>query len=238
VALTGTVTSATEADIVTGGKTIILTLTNDTWVASAGSQFDNQRQNIIDGLTSAGAEVLGWNNEVRDKEVVASVVRTSDTVVTITLTASPLYDITADEAITATIPHTALQTTSGTDVEAAPTFTVTYVPEVVVTDTGAGSGGGRRKVVDVEEWLAQFDDAVDQIDAAPQKLQAIIKAPAPAPDQLTPHIEQLAHLRAKLEIQKEDNVLVAAAINRLESKLEAQTLEDLHVLLLLLVLLV
>lgn len=50
VALTGTVTaSITEADIVTGGKTIILTLTDDTWVA-AGATFDAQRQAIIDGL--------------------------------------------------------------------------------------------------------------------------------------------------------------------------------------------
>ena len=50
VALTGTVTaSITEADIVAGGNTIILTLTDDTWV-SAGATFDAQRQAIIDGL--------------------------------------------------------------------------------------------------------------------------------------------------------------------------------------------
>ena len=49
-ALTGTVTtSITEADIVTGGDTIIIQLTGDTFLA-AGTAFDDQRQAIIDGL--------------------------------------------------------------------------------------------------------------------------------------------------------------------------------------------
>lgn len=34
-ALTGTITTAVESDIVTGGKTIILTLTGDTWIPAA-----------------------------------------------------------------------------------------------------------------------------------------------------------------------------------------------------------
>lgn len=50
VALTGTVTATiNEDDIIAGGKTIILTLTDDTFVA-AGATFDAQRQAIIDGL--------------------------------------------------------------------------------------------------------------------------------------------------------------------------------------------
>ena len=130
-ALTGTATSSiSESDIVTGGKTIILTLTGDTWVA-AGATFDAQRQNVIDGLDSAQTETLGWNNEVRDKEVVTSVARTSDTVVTITLTAGAAYDITAQETITATIPATAL-VTSASAVVAAPTFTVDFVAGVAL----------------------------------------------------------------------------------------------------------
>lgn len=121
---TGTaVPTQTEADVVTGGKTIILTLTGDTWVA-AGATFDAQRQNIIDGLDSAQSELTGWNAEVRNKEVVGAVVRTSDTIVTITLTAAAAYDITATETITATIPATAL-VTSASAVISSPTFTVT-----------------------------------------------------------------------------------------------------------------
>jgi len=124
--LTGTaVPTQTEADIVTGGKTIILTLTGDTWV-TAGATFDAQRQAIIDGLDSAQSELTGWNNEVRDNEVVTAVVRTSSTIVTVTLTASASYDITATETITATIPNAAL-TTGTSDIIATPAFTVTAV---------------------------------------------------------------------------------------------------------------
>jgi len=112
-----------ESEIVSGGETIIITLTNDTWLAAGGS-FDGQRQNIIDGLDSAQSEAAGWNVEVRDKEVVGAVVRTSDTVVTVTLTAAAAYVITANETITVTIPATALVLNT-VDIIATPTFVVT-----------------------------------------------------------------------------------------------------------------
>lgn len=121
-ALTGTIIGAKQANIVTGGNTIILTLTSDTWVAS-GATFNAQRQAIINGLTSAQAEAHGWNAEVRDKEVVGAVVRTSNTVVTITLTAAASYLITAQETITVTIPSAAL-TSLGASLAATPTFVV------------------------------------------------------------------------------------------------------------------
>lgn len=122
IALTGTATTATEADIVAGGKTIVLTLTGDTWV-TAGATFDAQRANIIAGLDSAQSELLGWDNVVKALQGVSGVVRTSDTVCTITLDAQATYSITADETITATIPATAL--TGGVAIVAAPTFDVT-----------------------------------------------------------------------------------------------------------------
>lgn len=85
--LTGTATaSITETDINNGGKTIILTLSNDTWVA-VGATFDAERQGIIDGLVSAQSESTGWNAIVQANEPVESVVRTSSTIVTITLEA-------------------------------------------------------------------------------------------------------------------------------------------------------
>lgn len=136
-AVSGTITSATEADIVSGGKTIIITLTNATWAAS-GAAFNAIRQDIIDGLDSSGAEATGWNTVVRDTEPVGSVVRTSDTVVTITLTAHPTYDITADETITVTVPATALVGWA-LDVTATPTFDITFVPaQLVIVDTHDG----------------------------------------------------------------------------------------------------
>lgn len=122
IALTGTVTTAVESDIVTGGKTIILTLTDSTFVAS-GATFNAQRQNIINGLTSAQSETHGWNNDVKAAMVVANVVRTSAQVVTITLPAVGTYVITANETITATVPAAAIQ--AGVAVVASPTFVVT-----------------------------------------------------------------------------------------------------------------
>jgi hypothetical protein len=122
-ALTGTATaSITEVDIVTGGKTIILTLTGDTWIAAGAGSFDLQRANIIAGLDSAQSELLGWDNVVKVLQGVAGVVRTSDTIVTITLDAEATYNITATETITATIPGSAL--VGGNAIIASPTFTV------------------------------------------------------------------------------------------------------------------
>ena len=120
--VTGTVTaSINEADIVTGGKTVILTLIGDTWV-TAGATFDAQRQNIINGMDSAQSEAGGWDAKVKALQGVAGVVRTSNTVVTITLDAQAAYDITATETITVTVPSTAL--TGAVQIVTSPTFTV------------------------------------------------------------------------------------------------------------------
>lgn len=130
--ISGTITAATtEADIVAGGKTIIITLDGDTWIAAGAGSFDLQRDEILQGLDSAQGEALGWNLQVRDTELLTAVARTSDTVVTITLTAHILYNITAQETITVTVPGTALIGT--VDIMATPTFTV---------DTAGGSWPG------------------------------------------------------------------------------------------------
>lgn len=136
-AATASITRAdlTEAQIVSGGQTVLTTLTNDTWVAS-GATFNAQRQAIIDGLDSAQSEVAGWNAEVRDKEVVGAVVRTSDTVVTVTLTAAASYDVEVAETITVTVPAAAL-VTSALAVTATPTFAI--VADVVES---VAQGGG------------------------------------------------------------------------------------------------
>ena len=130
--LTGTaVPSATETEIVASGETIIITLTNDTWVA-AGAAFDAQRQAIINGITSAQSEPTGWNAKWKTGESPASVIRTSDTVVTITGDDIELYDITVTETITVTVPGTAL--TGGIAIVATPTFDVTTTISDIVRD--------------------------------------------------------------------------------------------------------
>lgn len=142
IVLSGTITASTsQTDIVAGGKTIILTVTGDTWVAS-GATFNAQRQNIINGMTSAGSDLLGWNNVVKALQGVAGVVRTSDSVVTITLDAQATYSISTAETITVTVPGTALNL--GGALVASPTFTVATA---AATGWGPLLGGYRNQLV-------------------------------------------------------------------------------------------
>lgn len=126
-ALTGTITNDTEADIVAGGSTIILTLTGDTFIAAGTGPIGStaNTQALIDGLDSAQAEGAGWDAVVKAGLATTDVVRTSDTVATITLPAFPSYNITATETITATIPAEVL--TGAAQVVASPTFNITPV---------------------------------------------------------------------------------------------------------------
>lgn len=141
-AVTGTITSATQSDIIAGGKTLILTLTGDTWVAS-GATFDAQRQAIINGVTSAQSEAFGWNAIPKTQQSVAGVVRTSDTIVTITWDAFATYDISTVETITVTIPSSAL--TGGVAIVATPTFSITpvFARRAFVLDNGTRLTSGR-----------------------------------------------------------------------------------------------
>jgi hypothetical protein len=142
--ITGTVTDGVSmGSVALGGPTIIITLTNETWVA-AGATFDAIRQDIIDDLDSAQAEAAGWNVEVRDTEDVSAVVRTSDTVVTITLSAAAGYVITADETITVTVPASAV--VGGVAITATPTFSVTAPFTFEYTGTGGAIAGGEATV--------------------------------------------------------------------------------------------
>lgn len=114
--------SLTESQIIAGGETIVITLIGDTWIADITAQ----RQAILDGIT--GTTFIASQD-------VSTVVRTSDTVVTITLQAVPSYAITGDETGSVTVPATAL---AGTGDLIAGQFTVT-------DDIGGKKGGRVRK---------------------------------------------------------------------------------------------
>lgn len=107
--LSGTATvTPTEAEIVTGGQTLVIDLLEAVWVPS-GTQFNAVRQAIINGLDSNKAEAGGWDATVKGAMAVTTVVRTSATKVTITLPATAGYVITADETVTVTVPKEAIQ---------------------------------------------------------------------------------------------------------------------------------
>ncbi|MBL4891475.1 MAG: hypothetical protein JKX91_06570 [Rhizobiaceae bacterium] len=142
-ALTGTMTATVdEDDITTGGKTIIITLTGDTFKAAGtgpiGSTADTQA--LIDGFDAATSPGNGWNVEVRDKAATTEVVRTSSTIATWTVAAQAGYDVSAQETITGTIPTDVLVTGAGA-ITATPTFTVDEVTTGRIMGSIAGKGG-------------------------------------------------------------------------------------------------
>ncbi len=144
-ALTGTlVPSAIEADIVTGGDTLIITLSNDTWDPTVGA--DNAITTaLINGIDSDGLEAFGWDAVVKAGLTFNEVTRTSATVVTITLPAFGTYDVTADETITVTVPATAVA--SATAITATPTFDiVAEIPIAQVQKATAVSAGNASSI--------------------------------------------------------------------------------------------
>ncbi len=155
-AVSGTIVGAVEADVVSTGGTLIITLTNDTWLAAGTGPIGTtaQSQALIDGITSAQVEAGGWNTTIRDVLVPAThLVRTSNTVATLTVPATVGYDITASETITPTIPASVL-TTSGSPVVGS-TFQVlsdesqstTWVQEHIVRRRGQPKRRGRTILV-------------------------------------------------------------------------------------------
>jgi len=132
-ALTGTAVDGgvLESEIVTGGETIIITLTDDTWIAAGTGPIGTtaNTQALIDGIDGDVVGGTGWDAKVKSTLVPADdVVRTSDTVCTVTLNAAADYAISSDETITVTIPAEVL--TGGGEIVADSTF--------VVTNEGAG----------------------------------------------------------------------------------------------------
>ena len=167
----------TETELVAGTQVTTITLLGDTWVAAGagpiGSVADTQA--LIDGFDSAQVEATGWNAEIRDKEVTTAVVRTSNTVATITWTASPAYDVTSDETITVTVPAVALAGAAA--LTGTPVITVTATIDTPPVDTTPGKDGGgmggyqrarRRKelrlmIQDDEDFMKMVAQALPEI---------------------------------------------------------------------------
>lgn len=122
-ALTGTATSSiNESDIVTGGKTVILTLTGDTFVTGTTSE-----DGIAGGSDSDKTGANKWDALIKtDLDNTDVVLSGGNTIATITLPAYATYDTDEQETITWTIPAASL-TTSAVDVVCTPTFTVDVV---------------------------------------------------------------------------------------------------------------
>ena len=96
-------------------RTIILTLTDDTWVADDGT-FAAQANALLAGidgdLASPGGGSVVWDDLTTTVAAGFTVVRTNDTVCTITLPALSTYWIYEDETLTITIPAAILVTSA------------------------------------------------------------------------------------------------------------------------------
>ena len=124
----------------------IWAIAGDTWCcvayvirAPATTAFEDARQAIIDGMDSAQSEAAGWDAVVKAGLAVTTVVRTSSTVVTVTLSAFGSYAITANETITVTVPASAV--TAAGALTATPTF--------VVTNEGGGPAAAVKDLIGV-----------------------------------------------------------------------------------------
>jgi len=124
--LAGTIVSVDtdEEDIQAGGRTMVITLSGETFVAS-GATFNATRQDIIDGIESSDDFITGWPTAMTQNIPVGDVTRSNNTTVTILLTARPEYSIIADETMQITVPASAL--TAGVDLLAPETFNVTAI---------------------------------------------------------------------------------------------------------------
>lgn len=227
--ITGTLSGgATESQIVIGGLTIIITLTDGIWVAS-GASFDAIRQDIIDGLDSDGAEATGWNTVVRDTLAVGTVARTSDTVVTVTLPAFGSYDITSAETVTVTVPASAIDSYAS-PVVGAPTFAITPVaPPTPVVEGGGGGGGGwmrakrgkKRELFDeIEATLRETLFGPAPVDASDP--EPVVQARVDAPDKLNEALRTLTEIAGA----NENLTLRVAALRKAVAEYEARMAEE------------
>jgi hypothetical protein len=119
----GTLLSAST--IKAGVRALVGTWT-DSSISSGAAGFE------IEGGSGAVPLIMSWRgdsgentwNTERGSIPVSAVVRTSSTVVTVTLPALPDYDITANETVTSTVPATAV--VAATPITATPTFTISF----------------------------------------------------------------------------------------------------------------
>lgn len=210
--LSGTVVpTLTETAYATAGNTIVWTLTNDTFVAAGtgpiGSTADTQE--LIDGLDGG----VGWDT-ARSAISVTDVVRTSDTVATLTLPALAL-DVTVDETVVSTVPAAVL--TGGNALVASPGFSITAVS----ASKGGRSRRKRRRTRYLVEIDGQFFDAeniaairalLDETKqvarkAAQQDVQQSIRI---APPRIKVSLESGAPLQSKAiqrEVQQTNNII-------------------------------
>ena len=136
IVLTGTAITGgmTEEMMVNGGETLIITLSGDTWAPTLGAN-NALTTAFLAAITGNDGGANGFDAEVA--LVHGNLVRTSSTVMTLTIPAGASYAVTTDETITVAPPA------SSVDDGIAPTtstFTVTANVSIALTGTAVAGG--------------------------------------------------------------------------------------------------
>lgn len=237
VTVTGTALGATQEQIQAGGETIVLTLTGSTWV-DAGVPFDGVKDDISNGISGDGITATSWDFTVPIAQALnlyAGIVRTSDTVVTITLPAVPSYSIDADETITVTVPQIAYGDTEQGDL-AGGTFQILVEAATEEAPTGGYRSGrwprpGRWPEEDTEERRARIRAERERLGIV-EPLEAIpaqVKKPSRAGREKR---RQAAEAQARFDQQR--LLVTLEAMQRVEAKLDEERLRRVRAALLLL----
>ena len=136
IVLTGTAITGgmTEEMMVNGGETVIITLSGDTWALTLG---DNNATTtaFLAAITGDDAGSNGFDAEVA--LVHGNLVRTSNTIMTLTIPAGASYAVATDETITVAPPASSVD-----DGIAPATSTFDVTANVIIALTGTAVAGG------------------------------------------------------------------------------------------------
>jgi len=123
-AVSGTIvsTATTQDNIVSGGKTIILTLSNSTWATDVVTNSTKVTQ-LINGITASPDDAT-WQKVRTALKANTSKIKVAGAVLTITLPAVTEYYIAADQTITVSIDKSLLKQPTASSVIAKPSLTV------------------------------------------------------------------------------------------------------------------
>lgn len=168
-ALTGTLVSSpvTEADIVAGNGTLVITLTNGKWVSDIASNATESKA-LFDGLTVSPTvstnDTSSWKNKVLAILKSTDIKINSDTEIEIKLPAATGYAISADQNIVVNIPSACIAGGIKDKLIAPQSIKITNIaPAVpaVVKNVSVSGSTTEFKLGDKISINVEFDTAVD-----------------------------------------------------------------------------
>lgn len=139
----------TQADIVQGGKTIDVSLVNDTWVSDIVYNTTHREQ-LFDSLIGSGADASKWTAVVTALKTTpdpTTVISLSGNTVTITLPKVPTFSISGDLTVNLDLTGiTGLHSSNLVDMT-APSFTIKQAATTVTLGGSATSGLKEKDIV-------------------------------------------------------------------------------------------